>query len=257
MLDFVRELPKTIEILELTSEFYDGAAWVGILAENVYAIWYGRKLGLSLWKTVASMLMASVLVVLAMALLQSIISAVFDESLGIMNSLLNNIGRTFVLVPLIAWLIAITIKVPWKKICGIYAVAQPIVWGTASIGCLFSGCCRGYACSWGIYNVMTHGYVFPTQLINVLALWSIAVFLHLRMKKRGYQLDGSEYPIMLILVGLTRFLTEFIMENQKIVFGLSSLSFDSLVMCIVGTVMFLVIHFKGKKQLQAHETLAE
>ena len=203
---------------------------------------------MSLWKTVVSMLMASVLVVLTMAFLQVFIDAVFDESLGIMNSLLNNMGRSFVFVPLIAWLVAKILKTQWEKISAVYAVGEPLVWAFGSLGCLFPGCCRGYACDWGIYNVLTHGYVFPTQLVNAAALWSIAMFLHVGMKKRDYQLDGTEYPIMLMLVGLTRFLTEFLMDNHKIVLGLSSLSFDALIMRIVGASMLFIFRFKGKNK---------
>lgn len=227
----------------LSQAFYYSFFGIGFLVTYVFLTWYGEKIGLKTIKTVIAITLGSALVLCTLGILQKVLTPL-EDYIPIMNSYLNNMGRGFVFVPLIALVVSAVLKIQWTKVSNLYAFTQTIIWGFASLGCLFPGCCKGYPCEWGIYNVRAGTRLFPTQIVNSVALLSVAVYIFIRCKKRCYKPDGKEYPIMLILVGLIRFSTEFLMDNEKIIFGLSSLSFDALLMIIVGTTLLLIISLK-------------
>ncbi len=231
----------------LSETIYYAFFCVGFLATYVFLIWYGKKIGIKLLKLIVAVIVGSISVLCAMAIMREMLIPL-ESKLPIMNSYLNNMGRGFLFVPVIALVVSLILKESWARICNIYSFTQTIIWGFASLGCLFAGCCRGYPWEWGIYNAMTETRLFPTQIINSILLLSVAVYIYIRNKKMRYEPDGKEYPIVLIFVGIIRFSTEFLMDNAKIVFGLSSLSFDSIAMCIVGIIMFICIDRKQKSR---------
>ena len=212
----------------------------GFIVAVAFLIWYSNKIKLKAVTVVIAVLLGSTAVLGIMELSRRLLSPL-EDIIPIMNSYLNNMGRTFIWVPLVAWPVAKIVRTSWTKICSLYSFSQTIIWGIASLGCLFAGCCKGYPFKWGIYNIMDQMRRFPTQLINSIALLCVAGYIFTRCRRRAYNLDGKEYPITIILVGMIRFLTEFIMDNEKIVLGLSSLSFDAIVMSIVGGILYIVI----------------
>ena len=213
----------------------------------VISVILGRRLKVKAYKTIIAVVLDIGAVYLEMAILQTLVRRIVPETIPVMNTYMNNVGRTFVLVPITALIVSMLLNVEFNKICCFYTISQTIIWGIASTACIFTGCCSGYACEWGIYNAYRQEYVFPTQLINATLLLLIAVFSYWRIKKNQYQPDGKEYPIALCLIGLTRFSTEFLMENDKIVWGLSSLSFDAMGMCLVGIIWLLLLCVAGQK----------
>ena len=68
------------------------------------------------------------------------------------------------------------------------------------------------------------------------------------MKKRNYEPDGLAYPLMLMLFGYSRFLLEFLRDNQKVVFGVSTLAIHALFMALVGTVVYVTIKEQPQKR---------
>jgi len=242
----INDLLMAIDEAELTQTFYYAFFVIGFLVTYAFLIWYRKKIGLKVLKTIIATIIGSVLVLCVMGLLQFALRPL-ENVIPIMNSYLNNMGRGFIFVPLIALITARILKLPWEIVSNLYVFTQTIIWGFASLGCLFAGCCTGYPCEWGIYNTWTEIRVFPTQILNSIGLLSVAIYIFIRCKNKNYLPDGKEYPIMLILVGTIRFLTEFLMDNSKIIFGLSSLSFDSLVMIMVGTVLLVIIDKKNQK----------
>lgn len=237
----MNELIIRMAQMGLSETIYYSFFGIGVITAYIFLIWYGKKIGLSTTKVVIAVALGSGLVLCVMEGIR-IVLVPLENIIPIMNSYLNNMGRAFVFVPLIALMVSMILRTTWVKISNLYAFTQTIIWGIASLGCLFPGCCKGYPCKWGIYNAETGMTVFPTQVVNSILLLSTARYIFWRCKKRNYEPDGKEYPIMLILVGMIRFSTEFIMDNPKIVFGLSSLSFDALVMCVVGSCLFVIIH---------------
>ena len=86
---------------------------------------------------------------------------------------------------------------------------------------------------------------FPFQVVNAIVIAAIVVYLLRRSKKLDYVPDGKQYPIMLILFGSTKFLTEFLAYNEKLIFGCSILSFHALFMTIVGLVTLKIMDRKS------------
>ena len=201
----------------------------------------GTKFGFGFMQAFVAVTIEVGMVYGEMAVLCEILDSLVPAHIPIMNSYYNNVGRTFILVPLSGLLVSWVMKADMKKIMAIYSFAQPIIWGLASLPCLLAGCCRGYPWKWGVYNYEEQTFLFPTQLVNAVLLSMLAGFTVYRAKKMKYQPDGYEYPLALIVIGLIRFSTEFIMDSPKIVWGWSSLSFDSLVMVATGCILCAAI----------------
>jgi prolipoprotein diacylglyceryltransferase len=83
-------------------------------------------------------------------------------------------------------------------------------------------------------------------VVNAVILILITLFLFFKSKKRNYTVDPELYPTMLVLVGATRFITEFFMDNEKIFLGCSGISFQCLLMWIVGASAIADIRRRNK-----------
>ena len=159
----------------------------------------------------------------------------------------NNIVRVFVYIPLIAYPVAKLLKISWKDICALLSIGPVAVHGISHFGCMFTGCCCGYTSSWGLYNVATYDIRFPIQPIEALIAVAIIVYLLIRAKKHNYVSDGREYPLMMVIFGSTRFVCEFLRDNDKMILGISNLAFHALFMFIVGVIALVIINKKQKK----------
>lgn len=216
---------------------------------HVLAVIFGKKLGLKKIKALVAVLIEVIIVYIEMFFICAIIEKIVPYDAPIMNTYYNNVVRTFVLVPFSAFLVSKLFKEDLKTICALYAFAQPVIWGLASVACPFAGCCIGIPCEWGIYNAWEQMYVFPTQFLNALLLVSAAIYIAYRVKRNQYKPDGTEYPVALILIGIIRFLTEFLMDDPKIIWGLSSFSINAVIMCFVGITALIVIRKNKRKVL--------
>ena len=234
----MNELIIRVSELGLTGTLYDTFFALGFVSVFLFVVLYGKKMGIPLWKSIVV-----VMIVYPMAVLWMFI--MFWIESGFKNFGGNNIVRVFVYVPLIALPVAKLLKMSWKDICAMLALGPVAVHTVSHFGCIFAGCCRGYANSWGLYNVTTEEICFPIQPIESLIAWCIIAFLLIRGKRHSYIADGKEYPIMLILFGVTRFFCEFLRDNKKIWFGLSGLSFHALFMAVVGGITMFVLCKKG------------
>ena len=248
---FLKNLICWLHGNNLQNVAYLSLQMVALLVSHLLALPFGRKLGMRTHRAFIAVVTEVAIVYIQMAIICEILEEIVPSHIPIMNSYYNNVGRTFILVPFSAVLTSKILKHDLKRTLALYAFAQPLIWGLASLPCLLAGCCRGYPCEWGVYNVEAQTYVFPTQALNAIGLCAIVCFIVIRTKKRGYEPDGLEYPIALILIGLTRFCTEFLMDNPKIAYGLSSLSFDSLVMMATGLVSLLVISCMNRNKRRA------
>lgn len=153
----------------------------------------------------------------------------------------NNIVRGFVYIPIIVYPLAKLFKIDWRKICDYIAPCVCLSHGISHLGCVFAGCCSGYACSWGIYNPI-YGYTaFPSQIFEAITALAIFVLIIYITKKRDFNVDGKSYPLMLVLFGTTRFIWEFVRNNRKIWLRCSSLAFHALFMAIIGTILLIYI----------------
>lgn len=241
MQTLIKNVLVTIHELGLSDVAYFVIQILALILSHFFAAKFGKEMGLTTKRALIAVAMEVAVVYIEMALLCVVVDSIVPKHIPVLNSYYNNVGRTFVLVPVSAWAVSKIRKENFCKLCALYAFAQPMIWGLASLACLISGCCHGYKWEWGIYNIGWQTYVFPTQLLNAAGLVSIAIYMRHKIRARNYVVNGREYPIALILIGSLRFVTEFLMNNDKIILGLSSLSFDSLVMVLCGIAALLIM----------------
>lgn len=233
----MNDLIRYVASCGMSDEVYAGFHVLGFLAVFLFVVWYGRKIGLPGWKSVVTVLIVYPVIYGWMYVMYWIES-------GFQNFGGNNIVRVFVYVPLVGLPVAKLLKVEWKKMLSLLAFAPLVVHGVSHFGCVFVGCCEGYPETWGLYNVIRDEYVFPNQPMEAIVAILIIVYLLYRAKRKRYIPDGIEFPIMLAWFGSTRFLFEFLRNNEKILLGCSDLSFHALFMCVVGVVWIIAAKWK-------------
>lgn len=229
-------LIKCVE-LHIAHDLYKLFFCMGFVSVFLMVTLFGRKLNIPVKKSVVIVLIVYptlVLLMFVMAWVENGFKAFGD----------NNIVRVFVYGPVVAYPVAKLLKLTWKDVCGVLSVGPLAVHAVSHFGCIFAGCCRGYPCSWGLYNVATKDIRFPSQPLEAIIAWLIIFYLWGRAKKNNYKMDGLEYPIMLVLFGGTRFLCEFLRDNEKLWLGCSGLAFHALFMFVVGIIAIAVIRKK-------------
>lgn len=218
---------------------YDIFFALGFVFVFLCVFYLGMKMKIKAWKTAIVVLTVYPAVVLWMFVLYWIETGFFGG---------NNIVRVFVYVPLITYPVAKLLKIPFKEALSMVALGPVAVHGVSHLGCMFEGCCHGYIQQWGLYNRTTGCLHFPTQPIEAIIALLILAYLLIRAKKRKYVPDGLEYPIMLMVFGSTRFLCEFLRDNEKLIWGISNLAFHALFMFVVGMIWIIVAKRKKKKE---------
>jgi len=229
----MNEMIRVIYEMGLGKTFYNIFFALGFVSVLIGLIWFGKKLGFSLKRVAALVFIVYPLVVLWMFIM-------FWMESGFTTWGGNNIVRIFVYVPLIGLPVAKWLKMEQKRALSLLSFAPLLVHGVSHFGCIFFGCCQGYSCSWGVYNPFYQDIRFPIQPIEALTAVAIVIYLFYRAKKRNYVPDGLEYPAMLVLFGSTRFLYEFLRDNEKMFWGISNLAIHALFMFIVGTVWIIL-----------------
>ena len=170
-------------------------------------------------------------------------------SLGI-----QNIGAGLVFYGgLIGGMLAVTLyikkeKLGWLNIADWVAPYLALGHSIGRIGCFLVGDDYGKPTdSWvGIAfpNGLPPTYVpvYPTQLFEMAAY--LLVFLYLRYMRGRENNSGNLMFKYLFLVGLSRFIIEFIRVNPKYILGLSGAQIISSIMMIIGSFLYLKINRK-------------
>ncbi len=94
------------------------------------------------------------------------------------------------------------------------------------IGCFLNGCCYGKEVSWGIFFLVHHAHLHPTQLYSALGLFVIFVILRYYPKfcspSQSGAGKGSVFLLYLVLASAERFGVEFFRgDHQELFLGLS------------------------------------
>lgn len=239
----MNEFIRTIYDMDLGKTFYNIFFVLGFVSVMVGLIWFGRKLKFPVWKMAVTVSIVYPLVVLWMLIM-------FWMESGFQDFGGNNIVRIFIYVPLIGLPVAKLLKMDQKKTLSFLSFAPLLVHGVSHFGCIFFGCCSGYPCSFGIYNPFYKEIRFPIQPIEAVTAVAIVVYLFIRARRKNYEPDGYEYPIMLVIFGSTRFLFEFLRYNEKMFWGISNLAIHALFMFVVG-IIWIVIAKKKRKAAAA------
>lgn len=227
----------------LSNTFYDIFFALGFVSVLCGLLWFGKKLDFPIKNVAILVCVVYPLVVLWMFIM-------FWMESGFTNWGGNNIVRVFVYVPLIALPVAKFLKIEGNRALSLLSFAPLLVHGVSHFGCVFAGCCYGYQWIYGIYNSLFCDYRFPIQPIEALTAVAIVFYLFYRAKKRNYVPDGLEYPVMLVLFGSTRFLFEFLRDNEKMFWGISNLAIHALFMFVVGIIWIIIAKKKSETKLK-------
>ncbi len=241
MSEFLKNIVVSVYDAGLTDLIYYLFHVAAFAAVFLMAQWLGKKVNVSRLKSFVLVLIIYPLMYLWM-LIYFWIESGFKTFGG------QHIVCIFVYVPLLAWLVAKILNIGLKEMCFIIAPLLPLNHTIGHLGCFFAGCCRGYPAEWGFYHPIQKIFYFPIQPIESAVALAIVVLLVLITKKKNYYPDPIIYPLMLVMFGSTRFVLEFFRDNEKILWGCSSLSFHALFMALVGSVAIIVIKLKEKKK---------
>ena len=221
---------------------YTSGAMAAIVFQFFFLIFYRKKYDISLKEFVIMFSISTPLQYFSMFFLAWVEN-------GFQNWGANNIIRSFVYFPLFFALAGKVAKVPAEKVIDFAAPSQALNQAIGHFVCPFAGCCQGYACSWGIWNPVKETYLFPNQWLECLVALIIFLYLYHIAKREKYVGTGKVYAIFLLTFGGTRFLLEFLRDNQKLFLGISDLALHALFMVLVGTVWLMVLDEKNKQHV--------
>lgn len=212
------------------------------------SLFLGRKYGIK-----AKKIIPTVMIVL---LGESIITwLLFQIPLYVRGEGVSSVVRTFVYLPLVAFLCARLFNIRWETLCDIIAPGICAAQGMGSSACIFTGCCHGYPFTYGIYNPVYEMRVFPVQLCETGTSLLIASYLIVLAKEKGYISDGKSYPLMMMLFGTARFVWEFFRNNTKVLWGCSDVAFHSLFMIFIGAMVYVYLKKQDKVDIITSERL--
>ncbi len=166
------------------------------------------------------------------------------------------------------FLLARHYKIPLLRFLDACSPAAAFGYAVGRIGCLISGdgdYGRPTDLPWGMSFpngiVPTTARVHPTPIYESIVAALIGWYLWKQGGKstRGPRPMGEVLALYLILMGLERFLVEFIRINPRIIFGMSNAQTAALLSVIVGVGMLVVIrrrfrHLKGEHRILMHQS---
>ena len=156
-----------------------------------------------------------------------------------------NFVRIVSVLPVTIWLVTLLFKDKFSHVADFIAPLLAIFHGVTHIGCIFPGCCHGYPAAWGLYSNEAGAVCFPNQPLEAASSLLVAGILLLMMKKNVQQ--GRLYAWYLLLFGGSRFLWEFLRNNEKIGFGISELAIHALIAFVIGLSALIVLTVLDKR----------
>lgn len=236
----------SISIGSFIIKLYDLFFGMGFVGVFIYLINICKHYDIPKWKTVVFTILVYTSTLVWMFFLY------WAES-GFQHWGGNNIVRVFWWLGIFVYPVSRLLKLDYWECLDFVAPCLCINHGIAHIGCVFAGCCHGYPCNWGVYNNLLGVRCFPNQPIEAAVAIGLAVYIWHREKEKGYGkgIDGLSFPIMLMMFGYSRFLLEFLRDNEKIFLGISSLAIHALVNAMIGTVAYVMIKRRNEKRNMA------
>ena len=152
----------------------------------------------------------------------------------------GNLAVAFTLLPVVAWLCAKTFNTSVGFAGDIAAVTLLPFHSLGRSGCMFTGCCYGFPCEWGLYSHRTDANQFPVWWVESLFTLGILIFIIVRICRKGYVPDGKNLPYFLLLYGTCRFFAEFARESTHerwLFWRFSDIHIHMLLMVAVGGLM--------------------
>ena len=225
-------MPESLPLFGAQISLYYLFWFLGVVAVLVVGYFTGKKYGFSFAKSVLYIVLA---VAIGYALLWGTSLIVGRGKMAGLNYV-----RIVTFLPIAIWLVTLIFKDKFGKVADFIAPLLAIFHGVTHIGCIFPGCCHGYPMSWGLYSNEVGAVCFPSQPLEACSSLLIAVVLLFMVKKNVQQ--GKLYAWYLILFGGTRFVWEFLRDNEKIWLGISELAIHALIALIVGLAVLIALN---------------
>lgn len=219
---------------------YIGSYVLGFLTIFVFNSFYGKKFGINKGKALFVTVLSYALI-FGWAFVLAWVESLFTDWGH------HNAVRVYIWMPALLFVLSKPMSIGWKALCDFIAPSTCIVYGIARLGCLFPGCCYGVPVewnAWGIFSQEAQRMVFPVQFCEAVTALVLAGFAMYMNRRKKYVADSKTYFVLLIPYGLTRFLWEFLADNEKVFMNISSLALHALLMSVVGAAMLLILHFK-------------
>ena len=251
----MNELIQSVAQQGLSMTYYGWICDAGLILSIIYSLYHGKRYGINLWKMVIIIAGAYVGRVALQSGMWEILEIIEEAHFLGIQSVTNSIVRTFIFIPLIMWPFAKIFKYKWGHVCDSIVMFPLLTSAIAQIACLFTGCCKGYEVGWGIYNIRTEGYHFPTPIIETVLTLIIFSYLVYRTHKRKYVSDGKLYPLMMVMYGIMRFICEMLRDNEKIFLGQSGVGIHAIILFVVGFICLYWIKKRDEKKAK-EEALA-
>lgn len=153
----------------------------------------------------------------------------------------RNMAVSFAFIPILALLLSFILRKDYGNVLDFLAFPPMVAHAVCRFACIFPGCCYGYECSFGIYNVSLSKKLFPVQLLESALTIVIIIILMAVFKKQNSVSRGFLMPLMLIMYGTARFFTEFLHNNEKLFIGISYVAYNCLFMVIVGILLLFIL----------------
>lgn len=129
-------------------------------------------------------------------------------------------------------------RLPLGIVAGVTAAPLAFAYGVGRLGCLLAGdgtygapSDLPWAMSFPDGTVPTLERVHPTPLYEALGAFLVGALL---LRLRGRVSDAALFAIFAVLMGLSRFLVEFVRLNKEVAFGLSQPQLWSVLLVAVG-----------------------
>lgn len=156
------------------------------------------------------------------------------------------------------------------------AVTIPLTYGLGHLACLVPKCCGGFhylegSAGFVVANALTGTDQLPLQLFESISALLIFVIIVIMAIKSKFKVKGYLFALYHVLFGATRFLWEFLRDNDKIIkfgpingatssfesngiamWGISNLAIWSLAILAVGIGLFIglkIYHNKQEKKI--------
>ncbi|MBO4689384.1 MAG: prolipoprotein diacylglyceryl transferase, partial [Paludibacteraceae bacterium] len=224
-------------------------SWGHILAGTIgllFSIWYAKKCRTSLEK--AFLLVAWIIpsIFLTMHIVSLVDGAYWSKG-----------SKASIFMPAIICLLCTVLNLPFTKVLDFLIPCFTLAIGIAKIFCIFPGCCRGYPCSFGIWNEIYHAYLFPIQLFESATYLLIFWYMISYAKKKNYETHGISYGQYLFLFGLAQTFLDFFRDDTPQRWQISTFQYYSFAAFLIGLIWLGVAFYlqKNPEFVKKHELL--
>lgn len=226
---------------------YDLVQGISYISALVFVMLYGKHYGVSKFKSVIMMICGMICYLFLLKFLA------WAEN-GFRSFGAENAIRAYVFLPLLIYGLAKLGGIETFVAYDLIGLGCLLGYGVGHYACIFAGCCHGFAYHDGtiMYKIaytLTKTNMLPLQFMEATSAMLIFGLLCYVAAKMNYQTNGRVLCLWYLLFGTTRFLWEFLRDNEKVIkfaplkqadgyFGISSLAIWSALMVGAGFVVY-------------------